>query len=70
MGKNNIERRKGGGKDVVSEIFNFMDAWLKQASSSKSQHTVEAYKYAMDLYIRFLGESLHVGAKNLAWESF
>ena len=70
MEKNNIRSGKGGRKEIVSEIFNFMDAWLKQAVSSKSRHTVEAYKFAMDLYIMFLGESLHVSTKNLAWECF
>ena len=70
MEKNNIRSGKGGRKEIVSEIFNFMDAWLKQAVSSKSRHTVEAYKFAMDLYIMFLGESLHVSTKNFAWECF
>lgn len=70
MKNNNIGRGKEGRKNVVSEIFNFMAAWLEQATLSRSPHTVEAYKYAMDLYIRFLGESLHVSTKCLAWESF
>ena len=70
MKQNNMGIGKGSKKDVVSEIFNFLDAWLKQAVSCKSPHTVEAYKFAMDLYIMFLGESLHVSTKNLAWECF
>lgn len=70
MKKNNTGSGKDNGKDVVSEIFNFMAAWLEQAAFTRSPHTVEAYKYAMDLYVRFLGEVLHVGTKNLAWESF
>ena len=45
MEKNSIKNRK----DIVSEIFNFIAAWLEQAIVSSSPHTVEAYKYAMDL---------------------
>ena len=70
MKNDNIGSRKVGRKDVVSEIFNYMAAWLEQATMSRSPHTVEAYKYAMDLYIRFLGDSLHISTKCLAWESF
>jgi hypothetical protein len=66
MEKNSIKNRK----DIVSEIFNFIAAWLEQAIVSSSPHTVEAYKYAMDLYVRFLEESLHVGTKSMAWECF
>lgn len=67
MEKNSIKK---GRKDIVSEIFNFMAAWLEQAARSSSPHTVEAYKYAMDLYVRFLEESLHLEAKDLTWKSF
>lgn len=70
MGKNNMERRKGGGKDVVSEKFNSIASWLEHAARSSSPHTVEAYKYAMDLYVRFLGESLDVSTKDFTWKCF
>ena len=67
MEKNSIKKSK---KDIVSEIFNFIAAWLEQAARSRSPHTVEAYKYAMDLYIRFLEESLHMEASGFSWKSF
>ena len=66
MEKNSIKNRK----DIVSEIFNFIAAWLEQAAAVSSPHTVESYKYAMDLYVRFLDESLHVSTKGMAWECF
>lgn len=66
MKKNHIKNRK----DTVSEIFDYIATWLEEAVSCRSPQTVEAYKYAMDLYVRFLGESLHVNTKNFAWESF
>lgn len=66
MEKNSIKN----SKDIVSEIFNFMAAWLEQAALSSSPHTVEAYKYAMDLYVRFLEESLRITPKKMGWECF
>lgn len=67
MEKSNIKNRK---KDIVSEIFSFMAEWLTQATISMSPHTVEGYKYAMDLYIRFLEESRKTNTKNFTWECF
>jgi len=67
MEENNIKKSK---KDVVYEIFDFMAAWLEQAARSSSPHTVEAYKYAMNLYVRFLEESLRLEAKDFAWKCF
>ena len=67
MEKNSIKKSK---KEVVNEIFSFIAAWLEQAARSNSPHTVEAYKYAMDLYIRFLDESLHLKAGDFTWKCF
>lgn len=67
MEENNIKKSK---KDVVYEIFDFMAAWLEQAARSSSPHTVEAYKYAMNLYVRFLEESLRLEAKDFTWKCF
>lgn len=57
-------------KDVASEIFNFIAAWLNEVIRTRSSHTVEAYKYAMNLYFRFLEEALLKKTKDLAWECF
>ena len=67
MEKNNIKKSK---KEVVNEIFDSMAAWLEQAARSSSPNTVEAYKYAMNLYVRFLEEGLHLETKDFAWKSF
>lgn len=67
MGKNNTGKSR---KDTVSEIFNFIAAWLEEAARSRSPHTVEAYKYAMDLYVRFLEDVLHTGTDSFTWECF
>ena len=67
MEKNSIKKSK---RDIVSDIFNFIASWLEQAALSSSPHTVEAYRYAMDLYVRFLDESLHVSTKSCTWDCF
>ena len=70
--RNNVMEKNSAknSKDIVSEIFNFIAAWLEQAALSSSPHTVEAYKYAMDLYVRFLEESLRITPKKMDWECF
>ncbi len=59
-----------GRKDTAAEIFNCIEAWREQAAVSNSPHTVEAYRNAMDLYIRFLDQSLHITTKDFTWECF
>ncbi len=61
---------KKGRKDTAAEIFNFIGAWREQAALSSSPHTVEAYKNAMDLYVRFLDQSLHVTTGDFTWKCF
>lgn len=67
MEKKSIKKSR---KDIVSEIFNYIAAWLEQAARSNSPHTVEAYKYAMDLFVRFLEEDLRTGVKDFTWKCF
>ena len=67
MGKNSIKKSR---KDTAAEIFNFIGAWREQAALSSSPHTVEAYKNAMDLYVRFLDQSQHVTTGDFTWKCF
>ena len=61
---------KQGKKDTAAEIFNCIEAWREQAAVSNSPHTVEAYRNAMDLYIRFLDQSQGITTKDFTWECF
>ena len=67
MGKNSIKKSR---KDTAAEIFNIIGAWREQAALSSSPHTVEAYKNAMDLYVRFLDQSQHVTTGDFTWKCF
>ena len=67
MGKNSMRQ---GRKDTAAEIFNCIGAWLEQAAVSNSPHTAEAYRNAMDLYIRFLDQGQGITAKGFTWECF
>ena len=67
MEKNSTRK---GGKDIATEIFDFIAAWLEQAALYSSPHTAEAYKYAMDLYVRFLEASLRITPKQMGWDCF
>lgn len=63
--------KKGNSKnDIASEMFNGIAEWLEQAAICRSPHAMEAYKYAMDLYMKFLDKSQGVTKKSLAWEVF
>ena len=66
MGKNSTKK---GRKDTAAEIFNCIEAWREQAAVSNSPHTVEAYRNAMDLYIRFLDQQ-GITTKDFTWECF
>lgn len=70
MRKNSVTSRKANKKDLVYEIFNYIAEWLEEANGSKSPHTVMAYKFAMDLYIKFITENQGVTTNNLTWECF
>ena len=61
---------KKSRKDTTAEIFNFIGAWREQAALSSSPRTVEAYKNAMDLYVRFLDQSQHVTTGDFTWKCF
>ena len=67
MGKNST---KQGRKDTAAEIFNSIEAWREQAAVSNSPHTVEAYRNATDLYIRFLDQNQGITTKDFTWECF
>ena len=67
MGKNST---KQGRKDTAAEIFNCIEAWREQAAVSNSPHTVEAYRNATDLYIRFLDQNQGITTKDFTWECF
>ena len=62
--------RKQGRKDTAAEIFNSIEAWREQAAVSNSPHTVEAYRNATDLYIRFLDQNQGITTKDFTWECF
>ena len=67
MGKSTTKQSR---KDTAAEIFNFIGTWREQAALSYSPHTVEAYRNAMDLYIRFLDQSQHITTKDFTWKCF
>lgn len=67
MGNNSTKQSK---KDTAAEIFNCIEAWREQTVVSNSPHTVEAYRNAMDLYIRFLDQRQGITTKDFTWECF
>ena len=67
MGKSTTRQSR---KDTAAEIFNFIGTWREQAALNCSPHTVEAYRNAMDLYIRFLDQSQHITTKDFTWKCF